>query len=57
MSADSDLRRFMKMTKQRSAHALSSEVGLRGVWQEGYHDWVIRPSEDVSDVIDRKSVV
>jgi putative transposase len=48
---DSDLRRFVKMAKQRVAHALRVDYQLRNVWQEGYHDWVVRSDQAIEDVI------
>ena len=41
----SDLRRFVKVSKQRIAHALRSAYGLRDVWQEGYYERVLRSDE------------
>jgi len=46
-----DLRRFVKMAKQRTAHVLRSEFGLSKVCQEGYHDWVLRNDQQTEDVI------
>ena len=42
----SDLRRFMRIAKQRSACQYSRQMGGR-LWQEGYHDRVLRPEDDV----------
>ena len=44
-----DVRRFAKMSKQRSgaAHALRCRGRL---WQEGYHDRILRKDEDVKDI-------
>jgi putative transposase len=44
-----DLRRFAKMSKQRSGaiHALRSRERL---WQEGYHDHILRKDEDLKSV-------
>jgi putative transposase len=47
----SDLRRFVKMAKQRSAYRLWKDHRLQGVWQEGFHDWVIRSDQAIADVI------
>lgn len=49
---DSDLRRFVKMGKQRVAYALWRDHKLTNVWQEGYHDWVVRPDQEVTRVIE-----
>jgi putative transposase len=46
-----DLRRFVKMAKQRTVHVLRSELGLSQVWQEGYHDWVLRTDQHTVDAI------
>jgi putative transposase len=42
----SDLRRFVRIAKQRSAIRYSRHNGGR-LWQEGYHDRVLRPDDDV----------
>ena len=51
VTEDADLRRSVKMAKQRSAHVLRAELGLTRVWQEGYHDWVLRSEQQTEDVI------
>ena len=48
---NSDLRSFEKMAKQRSTYILWKAFQYRNVWQEGFHDVVIRPDQDVLDVI------
>ena len=51
MTETADLQRFMKMAKQRAARALRSELGFSEVWQEGYHDRVLRNDQQTVDVI------
>jgi putative transposase len=51
LSEDSDLRRFEGMAKQDSAYALWKNDRRQDVWQEGFHDWVIRPDQSIMDVI------
>ena len=46
-----DLRRFAKIAKQRVAYSLRQEHGVRNVWQEGFHDWVLRPEYPLKDAI------
>jgi REP element-mobilizing transposase RayT len=46
LANQSDLRRFMRIAKQRSAYQYSRE-GKGRLWQEGYHDRVVRPEDDV----------
>jgi putative transposase len=48
---DSDFKYFEKMAKQRSAYKLWKGYQFQNVWQEGFHDWVIRPDQDIMDVI------
>jgi REP-associated tyrosine transposase len=42
---DSNLRRFVKMSKQRSGHEYRRRCGYR-LWQEGYFDRVLRDDAD-----------
>jgi REP element-mobilizing transposase RayT len=42
---DADLRRFVKIAKQRVVYSLREDHGVRGVWQEGFHDWILRPEQ------------
>ncbi len=44
-----DLRRFVKLAKQRSGAAYSIKTG-KPLWQEGYHDHALRKDEDIKDV-------
>ncbi len=48
---DADLRRFAKIAKQRVVYSLREEHGLRGIWQEGYHDWILRPEQSLEEAI------
>ena len=45
----SDLRRFVKLAKQRSGAAYSIKAG-KPLWQEGYHDRALRKDQDLRDV-------
>ena len=45
----SDLREFAKLAKQRSGAQYAIQVGGR-LWQEGYHDRVLRADEDAREV-------
>ena len=46
-----DLRKFVRIGKQRAAYALWRGHKLSKVWQEGYHDWVLRPDQSVTEKI------
>jgi len=46
LEEDSDLRRFVKMSKQRSGHLYKQRSSKR-LWQEGYFDRVLRDDADV----------
>ena len=46
----SDMRRFVKIAKQMSSFYLR-DCGYRPLWQEGYHDRIVRQSEDLSRYI------
>jgi REP-associated tyrosine transposase len=48
----SDLRRFVKIAKQRVAYVLRRGRGIQTVWQEGYYDRVLR-SDEATDVVIR----
>ena len=45
-SSGSDLQQFAKSAKQSSGQ-LGATRGFRPLWQEGYHDHVIRPEESL----------
>jgi len=47
--ADSDLKRFARFAKQRSGAAFALATG-RPLWQEGFHDRVLRAGEDAKAV-------
>jgi len=50
-TADADLRRFAKIAKQRVVYSLRKDHDVRGIWQEGYHDWILRPEQSVDQAI------
>jgi len=50
-SEDADLQRFVKIGKQRVVYSLREDHGVRGVWQEGFHDWVLRSDQTTEDVV------
>jgi len=48
----SNLRRFVKVSKQRVDYIFRTELGIRGTWQEGYHGRVLR-SDQATEVVVR----
>jgi len=48
MTTTSDLRRFVKMAKQRSGGVHRRRCGVR-LWQEGYYERVLRDADDAPD--------
>ena len=48
-AATSDLRRFVKMAKQRSGGVHRRRCGVR-LWQEGYFERVLRDRDDVRSI-------
>lgn len=50
-ASDADLRRFVKISEQRVVYSLREQHHVRDVWQEGFHDWVLRPELPVADAI------
>ena len=46
-----DLRRAVKLMKQRSAYVFRIRFGVRLLWQEGYYERVLRNEESASVVI------
>jgi putative transposase len=48
----SDLRRFVKVSKQRVDYAFRTKLGARTTWQEGYYERVLR-SDQATDVVVR----
>jgi putative transposase len=51
LNADADLRRFAKIAKQRVVYSLRDNHGVRDVWQEGFHDWILRPEQSLDEAI------
>lgn len=51
LTETADAQRFVKIAKQRVTYSLREQHGVRNVWQEGYHDWVLRPHQSTQDVI------
>ena len=49
LTANSDLRRFAKMAKQRSGGVHRRRCGAR-LWQEGYFDRVLRDRDDAGEI-------
>ena len=51
LAGGSDFRKFMKDAKQRTSyHAI--RLGAGRLWQDGYHDRIIRHDEDLARYID-----
>jgi putative transposase len=50
LAIDSDLQRFVSTAKQFAGFVFSKHYGAR-LWQVGYHDRIIRPEENIADVI------
>jgi REP-associated tyrosine transposase len=46
---ESDLRRFAKMSKQRSGYAYKNQCGAR-LWQEGYFERVLRDDSEAREI-------
>jgi len=51
LSDDADLQRFVKIGKQRAVYSLRENHLVCNVWQEGFHDWVLRPEQTTENVI------
>jgi REP-associated tyrosine transposase len=49
LSDDADLRRFVKIGKQRVVYSLRENHRVRNIWQEGFHDWVLRSEQSIED--------
>lgn len=47
---DSDMRKFVKTAKQMASFHVRG-CGYRPLWQEGYHDRIVRRSEDLASYI------
>jgi putative transposase len=50
-SESSDLRRFVKVAKQRAGYAARTTLGISLTWQEGYYEHVLRSDESTKAVI------
>jgi len=50
-TSDADLRRFAKISKQRVVYSFREQHQVRDVWQEGFHDWILRPELPVADAV------
>ena len=48
-SQRSDLRRFIKRAKQSSGQRYAATAG-KSLWQDSYHDHVVRPEEDLAGI-------
>lgn len=46
----SDLRRFVKVSKQRIAYVFRTQLGTATTWQEGYYERVLR-SDEATEVV------
>lgn len=42
LAADSSLRRFVKIAKQRVAYAARTQFAIPSIWQDGYYERVVR---------------
>ncbi len=51
MEPDSDLRRFVKVAKQRVAYIARREFQIPCIWQDGYYERVLRSSESIDKLI------
>lgn len=49
LNDESDLRRLIKLAKQRSGAVYSADHGT-GLWQEGYYERVVRKPDDVMSI-------
>ena len=47
----SDLRRFVKVAKQRVAYVARTQFAVSDIWQEGYYERVVRSYEQIDKVI------
>ena len=47
----SDLRHCVKLTKQRVEHVARREFDIRGLWQKGYYERVLRSRHAVEDAV------
>ena len=51
LAGGSDLSKFMKDTKQRTSYQ-AIRLGAGRLWQDGYHDRIVRRDEDLARYID-----
>ncbi len=51
MSDESDLRRCVKLMKQRVEHVARKEFHVVHLWQKGYYDHILRSRHAVEDAI------
>ena len=50
-SESSDLRRFVKVSKQRVDYVFRTQLSIRTTWQEGYYERVLRSDEATDAVV------
>ena len=50
-SESSDLRRFVKVSKQRVDYVFRTQLSIRTTWQEGYYERVLRSDEATVAVV------
>jgi putative transposase len=50
-STTSDLRRFVKVAKQRIAYMARTEFQIACIWQDGYYERVLRTFESMDTLI------
>jgi REP element-mobilizing transposase RayT len=50
-AASSDLRRLVKIAKQRVAYVFRRERGIAVTWQEGYYERVLRSTDATRAVV------
>jgi putative transposase len=50
-SPESDLRRFVKVAKQRVAYIARTEFQIASIWQDGYYERVLRTYESMDTLI------
>ena len=47
----SDLRRFVKIAKQRIAYVARTQFAVSDIWQDGYYERVVRSCEQIDKLI------
>ena len=50
LTASADLRRFMTLVKQRAGFVVAKRYGIK-LWQEGYHDHVLRRDRSLARLV------